>query len=187
MTLLFVLTNEEFKQRFPNRQPIDVQEGVEKPYLYILGQSKLSDKDQMAYTDIRLEDLSNIDQPTIQSGVQIFERVRVFSGDGPARQFEDGQQRGGHYSCLCGIKVTEHQNLECARLCKKECICLRQGFFGNSFPHRIFLLSQISKKDYLIEELEARDMDTFHLSKQEMQGELAKILHETQRPPALLQ
>lgn len=61
---------------------------MEKPYLYILGQSKLSDKDHMAYTDIRLEDLSNIDQPTIQSGVQIFERVRVFSGDGPARQFE---------------------------------------------------------------------------------------------------
>jgi hypothetical protein len=108
------LTNEEFKQRFPERQPIDVKGAVEKPYLYILGQSKSSDKDQMAYNNIRLEDLRTIEQPTEQNGIEIYDRVRVFSGDGPARQFEAGQQRGGHYSCLCGIKVTDHQNLECA-------------------------------------------------------------------------
>ena len=40
--------------------------------------------------------------------------VRFFSGDGPARQFEAGHQRGGNYGCLCGIRAKDHFNLECA-------------------------------------------------------------------------
>jgi hypothetical protein len=37
--------------------------------------------------------------------------MRIFTGDNPARQFECGQQRGGNYSCLCGIHVKDHSNL----------------------------------------------------------------------------
>lgn len=95
------LTNEEFHRKFPERTPVDVQSVVEKPYLYILGQSKSSDSDQMTYIDTRVADIQEIHNPTLLNGVQIYDKVRVFSGDGPARQFEAGQQRGGHYSAVC--------------------------------------------------------------------------------------
>lgn len=45
----------------------------------------------MTYIDTRLEDLEEIQNPTLHKGVLIYDRIRVFSGDGPARQFEAGQ------------------------------------------------------------------------------------------------
>lgn len=179
------LTNEEFHKKIPERTVEDVQRVVEKRYLYILGQSKSSDSDQMTYIDTRVADIQGIHNPTLLNGVQIYDKVRVFSGDGPARQFEAGQQRGGHYSCLCGIKVIEHQNIECA-----------MRFHSPSFPERVNLfkagilwnqltlenLSPLTnlKRDYLIDKLEARgEIDTFHLPK------LTIIIHGIQRPPSL--
>lgn len=41
------------------------------------------------------------------------------------------------------------------------------------------------KRDDLIDELEARGVDTIHLSKLEMQEKLTIIMHGIQRPPAL--
>lgn len=108
------LTDEEFKERYPDRTPVDVQSAVEKPCLYILGQSKATDVDQLSYTSTRLEDINSLHQPTYFKGTANYDVLRVFSGDGPARQFEAGHQRGGNFSCLCGISVKEHQNLECA-------------------------------------------------------------------------
>lgn len=108
------LTNQEYCQKFPDRPPIDVQATVEKPHLYILGQSKSTDADQLSYTLSRIEDLKQLVEPVEIGGVPIFDVMRVFSGDGPARQFEAGQQRGGNFSCLCGIPSKEHSNLEYA-------------------------------------------------------------------------
>lgn len=108
------ITNQEYCQKFPDRPPIDVQATVEKPHLYILGQSKSTDQDQLSYTLSRVEDLKQLVEPVEIGGVPIFDVMRVFSGDGPARQFEAGQQRGGNFSCLCGIPSKEHSNLEYA-------------------------------------------------------------------------
>ena len=38
------------------------------------------------------------DLKSIHNGIQIYDKLRVFSGDGPARQFEVGHQRGGNFS-----------------------------------------------------------------------------------------
>lgn len=86
----FFLT--EFHKKIPGRTPVDVQNVVEKPYLYILGQSKSSDSDHMTYIDTRVADIQEIHNSTLLNGAQIYDKVRVFSGDGPARQFEAGQQ-----------------------------------------------------------------------------------------------
>lgn len=184
------LTNEEFHRKFPERTPVDVQSVVEKPYLYILGQSKSSDSDQMTYIDTRVADIQEIHNPTLLNGVQIYDKVRVFSGDGPARQFEAGQQRGGHYSCLCGIKVTEHPNIECAMRFHSPSLPERVNLFKAGILCNRFSLENLSpltnlKRDDLIDELEARGVDTFHLSKLEMQEKLTTIMHGIQRPPAL--
>ena len=62
-----------------------------------------------------MEDLEDLDKPvylkTENMDVAIYDCLRVFSGDGPARQYEAGQQRGGNYTCLCGVKATSHTNL----------------------------------------------------------------------------
>lgn len=108
------ITNQEYCQKFPDRPPIDVQATVEKPHLYILDQSKSTDQDQLSYTLSRVEDLKQLVEPVEIGGVPIFDVMRVFSGDGPARKFEAGQQRGGNFSCLCGIPSKEHSNLEYA-------------------------------------------------------------------------
>lgn len=184
------LTNEEFHRKFPERTPVDVQSVVEKPYLYILGQSKSSDSDQMTYIDTRVADIQEIHNPTLLNGVQIYDKVRVFSGDGPARQNEAGQQRGGHYSCLCGIKVTEHPNIECAMRFHSPSLPERVNLFKAGILCNQFSLENLSpltnlKRDDLIDELEARGVDTFHLSKLEMQEKLTTIMHGIQRPPAL--
>ncbi|KAK3109115.1 hypothetical protein FSP39_023377 [Pinctada imbricata] len=93
----FFLTDAEFSLNNPTRKSISVQAIVEKPMIYLLGQSKSSDVDQLSYTATRVEDLKNA------LGNQTSNVLRVFSGDGPARQFEAGHQRGGNYSCLCRI------------------------------------------------------------------------------------
>ena len=99
------LTDDEYKERYPDRPPVDVQAVIERPYLYILGQSKSSDVDQLSYTATRLEDLNSLHHQTYHHDTAIYDVLRVFSGDGPARQFEAGHQRGGNFSCLCGISV----------------------------------------------------------------------------------
>ena len=103
------LTNEEYKLGFPNRKPIDVASTVEHPKLYILGQSKSTDKDQLSYIEEKLRDLNELSNPIKKNqGIPIYDVLRLFSGDGPARQFEAGQQRGGHFSCICGITWHQH-------------------------------------------------------------------------------
>lgn len=87
---------------------------MEKQHRYILGQSKSTDEDQLSYILSIIEDLKQLVEPVEIGGVPIFDVMRVFSGDGPARQFEAGQQRGGNFSCLCGIPFKEHINLEYA-------------------------------------------------------------------------
>lgn len=56
--------------------------------LYILGQSKFCELDQLSYIQTRLDDLRLID-------MEVYDTLRVLSGDMPACQFEAGQQRGG--------------------------------------------------------------------------------------------
>lgn len=185
------LTDEEFQQKYPDNPPVDVQSVVEKPYLYILGQSKSSDVDQLSYTSTRLEDINSIHLPTYHQGTAIHDVLRVFSGDGPARQFEAGHQRGGHYSCLCGISVREHPNLECAFQFTPLTLGRRMEIFRAGVHWKDFSNTNINplthlKKEELIDELEARGFDTFRKAVGEMREELATALHGIQRPPPLL-
>jgi hypothetical protein len=64
--------------------------------MYVFGQSKSTDIDQMLYTPTRIQDLQTLDLPTVGStGIKIYDAMRIFIGDNPSRQFECGQQRKG--------------------------------------------------------------------------------------------
>lgn len=115
---------------------------MEKPCLYnvILRQSKSSDLDQLSFIQTRLDDLRLIDKPTIHNGMKVYDTLRIYSGDGPARKFEAGQQRGRNFSCLCGVSVKEHQNLECEFRCYPLSLSernrsFRAGKFWHFFNH----------------------------------------------------
>ncbi|CAG2231602.1 unnamed protein product [Mytilus edulis] len=54
------LTNEEFKETYPKKKPVDVQAIVERPNLYIFGQSGSKDTEQVSYTPTRTEDLEEL-------------------------------------------------------------------------------------------------------------------------------
>ncbi|CAC5383132.1 unnamed protein product [Mytilus coruscus] len=73
----------------------NVQSIVEKPQLYILGRSASKDIDQISYTEARIEDLKQLTNKIRYGDIDLIFKLRLFSGDGPARQFEAGQQRGG--------------------------------------------------------------------------------------------
>ncbi|CAG2231598.1 unnamed protein product [Mytilus edulis] len=186
------LTNEEFKETYPKKKPVDVQAIVERPNLYIFGQSGSKDTEQVSYTPTRTEDLEELRNGVIFDGIPYTFQLRFFSGDGPARQFEAGQQRGGNYSCLCGVHSKNHINLECCFKRTPSDLEDRRAVFlkgeslvkikqGNINPF------QNLSKDELTEELECRGIDTFRLkTKASLQEEMSDLLHGISRPPALL-
>ena len=117
--------------------------------------------------------------------------MRIFTGDNPARQFECGQQRGGNYSCLCGIHVKDHSNLAAALHQKTLSLQERLDIFKEGTMWKHFWASNINplsnlKKNDLIDELDSRDIDVYNLNKTDLQSKLSEILHGIQRPAALI-
>lgn len=99
-------------------------------------------------------------------GVQLDFKVRIFSGDGPARQFEAGQQRGGNYSCICGVDSKSHSNLErCFKIKPMDLEERRQVVMTGSSWNKIKEgnINPFSRlrKEELVDELEDRGIDTF--------------------------
>lgn len=88
--IVVFLIDEEFKERYYDRILVDVQLVVEKLYLYILGQLKVIDVDQLFYIFIRLEDINLLYQLIYFKGIVIYDVFCDFSGDGFVRQFEVG-------------------------------------------------------------------------------------------------
>ncbi|CAG2215738.1 unnamed protein product [Mytilus edulis] len=89
------LTNEEYAEKFPERKSVDVQGLVEKPKMYIFGQSKSKDIDQLSYSKTRADDLQSLETPTISNcKTEIHDILRIFTGDNPARQFGASHKRG---------------------------------------------------------------------------------------------
>ena len=123
-------------------------------------------------------------------GNQTSDVLRVFSGDGPARQFEAGHQRGGNYSCLCRIPSKEHANLEYAFSQEPVSINKRIDILKSGILWRRFSLNNPSpftslSKDDLQYELEHRGVNTLHILKPELESCLQETLCGIQRPPAL--
>ena len=77
-----------------------MQSIVERPYIYILARSGASVKDQLLYVPTRCEDVTELSEPleiSLDGKIQTYcDKLRFFTGDGPARQLEAGQQIGGN-------------------------------------------------------------------------------------------
>ncbi|CAC5375195.1 unnamed protein product [Mytilus coruscus] len=75
------LTNEEFRETYPKKKPVDVQAVVERPNLYIFGQSGSKDTEQVSYTPTRTEDLEELRKGIIFDGIPYTFQLRFFSGE----------------------------------------------------------------------------------------------------------
>ena len=95
-------TNEEYYAKYHKK--VDTQAAVESPEIYIIARCSGTDYDQLAYVETRLEDLHELnDKVKTKGGQEINDVMRFFHGDGPARQFESGEQKGGTFYCsVCG-------------------------------------------------------------------------------------
>lgn len=77
---------------------VSIQSVVEKPYVYILARSGSTVKDQLMYVPTRLEDIRDLAEPIEMNDREYMDQLRFFTGDGPARQLESGQQGGGEFN-----------------------------------------------------------------------------------------
>ena len=147
--------------------------------------------EQVMYLETRTRDLEVIHLSISEGPVEVFDVVRVFSGDGPARQFEAGQQRGGNYPCICGARAANHGNLAF-------CYHLKVLDFDdrNKIASSANSLSKLQrgninpfqnlKKQEIIDELDSRHINFSISNKAELQEELTSLLHGIVRPPALM-
>lgn len=111
--------------------------------------------------------------------MKVYDTLRVFSGDGPSRQFEAGQQRGGNFSCLWWVSVKEHQNLECPFRCYIPSLSERYSIFRAGELWQIFqtlvplfpLLITSEKKAWWI------SLRLDRMNKSGMQEEVQSVFH----------
>ncbi|CAG2210929.1 unnamed protein product [Mytilus edulis] len=143
------------------------------------------------YNSTRLEDILELKDPYLISTIPTFDVVRIFNGDGPARQYECGHQRGGNFRCLCGINVENHRVIQCAytqnvkTLEERRQLVLKGRTYMQDKDIKTNPFSNLKKAE-LEQELASRGKGTLGLNKSELQTELNDILNGIARLPALM-
>ena len=171
---------------------VDVQATVERPYLYMLGQSSSSIEDQIKFVPARHDDLVNLTQKVkTEEDVEVEDEMRFMNGDNPAANFECGNQHGGHYGCPgCDGHLSMCHDLDYMAQRKYRTLTERQQLVlaGRKGKEAKQLLNPFKdlKVNELRAEIEARGLGDSDKTK----PELAKILNEelggATRIPALL-
>ena len=170
---------------------VNVQAIVEKPELYIVARCKSNDE-QLAYVETHTVCLKDLDKNLYFNGTEITDRMRFFKGDGPAVEYESGQQKGGYFYCICGIhsdRVTESDH---AFQCPMKTVDERQktvlvGSVGhqNTLNKKPKSFAYLSKADIELGVLEKKLNWRQNMTKRELQFELSQELREISRVPAL--
>lgn len=167
---------------------------IEKPYLYILGQSGSSDIDQLTYSDTRVEDLIEMHKcitATLMNA--LFQDVfRMFSWLNLPVNLNLANKEGDITVFLCGVHVENHQNFECCfrrypRSLQQRTEKLRNGIQCKNF-HPVTNPNPFSnpRVQQIQDELDARRIEITDTRKAAVLKQLTDELEGIQRPPALL-
>jgi len=71
---------------------------IEKPHVYFVARCRSCDAEQLAYVETWLCCLQHLQKNLKTTDeVEIKDKMRFFHGDCPSREFESGEQKGGHY------------------------------------------------------------------------------------------
>ena len=106
------LTNEEYKIK--SGKPLFVQTIIQAPELYIIARCRANDE-QLAYIETRLDCVLKLSENlTNKARVEVIDKLRLFTADGPAVELEAGQQKGENFYCPCGIHTDDACDIETA-------------------------------------------------------------------------
>ena len=96
-------TDKEYEQMNPGSH-VNVQAEIEQPEVHLLACGSSSVEDQAALTGDRLACIRELSNPVkTDTGIEITDTLRFFTGDHPAAQFEQGSKQGGNYKYgVCG-------------------------------------------------------------------------------------
>ena len=99
-------TDEEYRHAYPDTTISSIQSIVEQPEVYLLSPGSSSVEDQAALVKERINCLLDLPTPVqTDTGIEVHDTLRFFTGDHPAAQFEQGTKQGGTYKCgACGVK-----------------------------------------------------------------------------------
>ena len=182
------LTDEEYKQKYPNHLPVSVQSEVEQPEVYMsLGRSSV--EDQAAVVGVRTDCLHDLSLP-LDAGneIKVRDKLRYFTGDHPAAQFEQGTKQGGTYKCgVCGCKDGLFDQAHSLQYCWRNLHDLQSIAISGVFGREAGVITPFDnlKVDQLRTELRARVEDT-SMKKGVLRDMLDNILRGVMRVPALL-
>ena len=109
---------------------IDVKEVVEKPEIHIVGRSSSLTQQQLLFSETRRECLQHIKETMkTQNGIEVYDILRYFCGDGPAAQFEADHKQGGNFCCIgCGAHSSQFADIAYCYRAPKPTLQERQEF-----------------------------------------------------------
>ena len=185
------MTDDEYKAA--SGKVMNIQAEVEKPHVYIVARCRSCDVEQLAYVETRLCCLQHLQRNLkTKDGVEIKDTMRFFHGDSPSREFESGQQKGGHYYCSgCGAHAGRVYELDYCFRCEQVSLedrqlIVMQGAIGkrNSLLQKPKPFNALTRQEL---ELELGGRGIFEgNNKKELQDLLDENLHGVSRVPALL-
>ena len=184
------LTDEEYKTK--TGKITNIQRIIEEPQLHIIARCGSGDVEQLAYSETRLQCISELKQNVATSEqIEFVDVLRFSSADSPARAFGCGHQKGGHYFCsACGIHADMAYELDHVLNCPLVTLQDRQDAIKGAIARRNSVLlkpkplSDLDRKE-LEQELASRGVFEGK-TKQELQKLLTKEMQGKQRVPALL-
>ena len=141
---------------------IDIQCFIEILELYLLGRWR-SNNEELGYVDTRTEYLKDFNVRLQAKDIPIADVIRFFHGDGPAMQFEAGDEKVDHYFCPnCDISYIQTDDINhCYQLpittlsCKQKKVIDRKYGKENSGQSKTF---HVLKKG----RISARSVFTIH-------------------------
>ena len=184
-------TDEEYSQLNPRSAGLNIQAEVEQPAIHFIALCSSTVQDQAALVGDRLSCILELSEPVItDSGIEVRDTLRFFTGDHPAVQFEQGTKQGGTYKCgACATQMALFDDQ--AHALQREWRSLRQLqtlATGGRFGRQAGVLKPFELKvKELRSELEARGvvLDS-KVRRADLENSLDLILRGVSRVPALL-
>ena len=169
------------------------QETIQKPEMYMFARCP-GTTELTAYSSTRMDDILELDTGIIfDNGIEVYDVMRFFKGDGPSCQFESGQQKGGNYFCwACGIPsyiVKDYAHADRKNLSlrdRQEKVLISKVSRKRSQQGFTNLYEKLSKPE-IIEELDDREITWMSSdTSADLLKHLKTNMHGIQRVPSLL-
>ena len=166
---------------------------IEKPELYIIGRCRANDE-QIMYIKPKIQDIIGMQPIYTTDNVKIQDNLSYFHGDGPAAQFECGNQKLDHYFCV-SCNVSSFMIEDFAHCGYQKIVDLKDRLMKTNEGHwarkhtlkeKLHPSKELNKQE-IIEELISRKICDIDINRKcEIEKILKKEMRGIQHVPSLL-